>query len=166
MATTGEIKVLDSILGSSFLASQAAMGVFQRHRPDIAQGSIEVLREGDSDFVVYTDRHRQLGVRAGTAVELDTRDLKTLLSNTNRIKVDTIQGSSFLAIGAAMEIFRRYEPDLVKYRIEVVRDGDSLVVIFTDKDRLPGTRGSIGLPGFEVAFDARDRRVLRSNFIR
>lgn len=167
MSTTGQIKVLDSIQGSSFLVSQAALAVFQRHTPDIAQGSIEVIREGDSEFVVFTDGRRHLGVRAGTAVELNADDLKALLSARDRIKiVDTLQGSNFLAIQAAMEIFRNQSPDLVQYRIEVVRDGDSLVVVFTDKDRPVGTRGSVGRPGFEVALDPRDRHVKRSNFIR
>ena len=88
--------------------------------------------------------------------------------NTGSIKVlDTIQGSSYLAIQAAMGVFQRHNPDLALYKIEVVRDGDPLVVIFTDKDRPSGARGNIGArPGFEVEMDARDLHVRRSNFIR
>lgn len=32
--------------------------------------------------------------------------------------LDTIQGSSFLAIQAAMEVFQRHNPDLTQYQIE------------------------------------------------
>jgi hypothetical protein len=53
------------------------------------------------------------------------------------------------------------------YNIEIVREGAALVVvIFADKDRPPGTRGSTGRPGFEVELGARDLRVLRSNHVR
>jgi hypothetical protein len=167
MATTGQIKVLESIQGSSFLASESAMGVFQSHKPDIEHGSFEVLREGDSELVVFTEGQTQLGVRTGTAVELNAQDLKALTSNRARMKVvDTIQGSNFLSMRVAAEVFRRHKPDLSEYRIEVVRDGDSLVVLFSDKNRIRGTRGSVGRPGFEVALDPRDRRVTRSNFVR
>lgn len=167
MATTGPIKVLESIQGSSFLASDSAIAILQHHTPDIAHGSIEVIREGDSEFVVFTDGQRQLGVRAGTAVELNAQDLKAVTSNRTRIKVvDTIQGSNFLAMRTAVEVFRRHNPDLIQYRIEVVRDGDFLVVVFADKDRPEGTRGTVGRPGFEVALDPRDRKVTRSNFVR
>lgn len=167
MATTGQIKVLESIRGSSYLASDPAMVILQRYSPDIAHGSIEVLQEGDSEFVVFTDGQRQLGVRAGKAEELNAQDLKALTSDRTRIKVvDTIQGSNFLAMRVAVEVFRRHDLDLIQYRIEVVRDGDSLVVLFTDKERRPGTRGSVGRPGFEVAMDPIDRHVTRSNFVR
>lgn len=160
------IKVLDRIQGSSFLTSQVAMGALKRHTPDIAPNSIEVIRDGGSEFVVFTDKNRQLGVRAGTEVVLNAHDLHVLLTNKDRIKVDTIQGSSFQAIEAAMEVFKRHSPDLVFYKIDVVREKDSILVIFLDKDQQAGTRGSLGRPGFEVELNARDLRVLRSNFVR
>ena len=167
MATTGQIRVLDSVQGSSFLASRAAMEVFKDHAPDVEAGRIELIRERDSEYVVFTDRRKQLGVRSGTTVELTSHELKVLASDPSRTSVvDKLQGSSFLAIQAAMEIFQRHKPDLVQYRIEVVRDGDFLVVLYTDKDRPVGARGGGGRPGFEVALDPRDRHVVRSNFIR
>ena len=164
---TSQIKVLDSVRGSSFLTSQAAMGVFTRHTPDIAPATIEVMRDGGSDFVVFTDKNRQLGVRAGTEVELSAQDLHILLTNKNRIKLDMFQGSSFLAIEAALEVFKSRNPDLDQYKIDVVRDGDFLVVIFSDKDRPKGSKGNLSPRlGFEAVLDPRDRRVLRSHFIR
>jgi hypothetical protein len=164
---TSQIKVLDSVQGSSFLTSQAVMGVFKRHTPDIAPATIEVIRDGGSEFVVFTDKNRQFGVRAGTQVELNANDLHALLTNKDRIKVDALQGSSFLAIEAAMEVFKRRNPDLAWYKIEVVRDGEFVVVIFSDKDRPEGSKGNLSPRlGFEAVLDARDRRVLRSHFIR
>ena len=80
--------------------------------------------------------------------------------------LDRIQGSSFLAIQAAMGIFQQHNPDLAQYKVEVVGEGDSVVVIFADKDRPDGTRGSVGKSGFEVELNAGDLRVLRSNFVR
>jgi len=80
--------------------------------------------------------------------------------------LDRIQGSSFLATQAVVVVFQRHNPDLTQYKIEVVREGDSGVVIFADKNRPEGTRGSVGKPGFEVELNAGDLRVLRSNFVR
>src|SRR5436189_44491 len=92
---------------------------------------------------------------------------QTVMSNSSPIQVlDTIQGSSFLAIQTVMGIFQKHNPDLTHYKIEVVREGNSEVVIFADKDRPEGTRGSVGKPGFEVELSAGDLRVLRSNFVR
>ncbi len=167
MATTGQIKVLDNIQGSSFLASRAAMELFRDHAPDVEAGRLELIRERDSEYVVFTDRRKQLGVRSGTTVELTSHELRVLASDPSRTRVvDKLQGSSFLAIQAAMEVFQRHNPDLAQYRIEVVRDGDLVVVVFTDKDRPAGARGGGGRPGFEVALDPRDRHVVRSNFSR
>ena len=111
---------------------------------------------------------KNFGVRSGSEVEMDARDLSVFLSRMDKIKaLETIQGSSFLAIQAALGVFQRHHPDLAHYKIEVVSERDSVVVIFTDKERPEGTRGSLGVrPGFEVEMSAKDLRVLRSNFIR
>jgi hypothetical protein len=88
--------------------------------------------------------------------------------NTAQIEVlDTIQGSSFLAIQVAIGVFKAHNPDLSQYKISVVRQANSVVVIFSDKNAQPGERGSSGgQPGFEVELDANTLRVLRSNFVR
>jgi hypothetical protein len=173
MANSNQIQFLDTIQGSSFLGAQTAMGIIRRHNLDLAQYKIEVVREGNSIVVIFADKdepastRENLGVRLESKAELSAQDLSVLRSDMGRIQMlDRIQGSSFLAIQAAMGIFQRHNPDLTQYKIEVVREGNSIVVIFADKDRPAGTRGSVGKPGFEVELNAQDLQVLRSNFVR
>lgn len=173
MANSKQIQFLDTIHGSSFLAIQSAMEVLRRHNPDLSQFKIEVLYEGNSVVIILADKNEptssrgNLGVRLEPREELSAQDLRTLRSNMGQIQLlDRIQGSSFLAIQTAIMIFQLHKPDLSQYNIEVVREGDSVVVIFADKDRPTGTRGSIGKPGFEVELNAQDLRVLQSNFVR
>jgi len=173
MANSGQIQFLDMIQGSSFLAIQSAMEVLQRHNPDLAKYGIEVVREGNSVVVILADKdesanpREDFGVSLEPKMELSLKELSFLRSNMEQIQMlDQIQGSNFLAIQAATEVFQRYNPDLANYKIEVVREGDSVVVIFADKDRPDGTRGSVGKPGFEVELNVQDLRVLRSNFVR
>jgi hypothetical protein len=173
MSNSSQIQVLDTIKGSSFLAIQAVMGILQRHSPDLTQYKIEVVREGNSVVILLIDKdepaskRESLGARVESKTELNAQDLTALRSDMGRIHMlDRIQGSSFPAIQAAVAVFQQRNPDLTQYKIEVVREGDSVVVIFADKDRPEGTRGSVGKPGFEVELTARDLRVLRSNFVR
>jgi hypothetical protein len=58
--------------------------------------------------------------------------------------LDRIQGSSFLAIQAAIGIFQRHNPDLAQHKVEVVRDGACIVVLFAGKDRPEGIVGALG----------------------
>ncbi len=93
---------------------------------------------------------------------------ETALSSASRVEViDSIQGTSFLAIVAALPAFERHKPELSDYRIRVARAGSSLVVIFSDKADSGVVRGSGGKrPSFEVQMDAKDLRVVRSNYVR
>lgn len=174
MTSTAPIKLLDTIQGGNFLAIQSAMTVFERQHADLRQYKIEVFREDDSVMVVFTKQNSgasgqsKIGVRSGAATEITAAALQQLLADTARVKLlDTIQGGSFLAIQSAMTAFHRHYPDLAKYKIEVLREGDAVIVIFTDKDAPVGGRGNLGArPGFEVEMNARDLKVLRSNFVR
>jgi hypothetical protein len=174
MANAGHLEIVDTIQGRSFLAIQSAMNVFQRHNPGLSKYQIEVVREGGSEVVLFRDQVRggatapEVGVRPGAAAPLSGRELQMLQPAENNLSpVDTIQDSSFLAIQSATDVFQRHNPDLSQYQIEVVRDGGSVVVIFTDKDRPPGAKGgSSQRPGFEVELRAEDLRVVRSNFLR
>jgi hypothetical protein len=173
MATSSPIQVLETIRGSSFLAIQETIAVLQRHNPDLVHSQIEVVQEGNSVVVILSDKderasmRKNLGVRLESKTELSAQDLSSLGSNSGGVQIlDQIQGRHFLAIQAAMGIFQRHNPDLAQYKIEVMREGDSLVVIFADKDQPEGTRGSVGRPGFEVELHVQDLRILRSNFVR
>jgi hypothetical protein len=90
-----------------------------------------------------------------------------MASTGSIVTYDTILGSHFRAVEQAVKVFTSRNLDLNFYKITVVREGSSLVVIFTDKDAAMGGRGSPGTrPGFEVELDEKDLRVLRANFIR
>ena len=81
--------------------------------------------------------------------------------------VDSIEGTSFLAISAALPSFEANQARLADYRIKVVRDGNTLIVVFTDKNDPGAVRGSAGKrPAFEVALDPKDLHVIRSNYVR
>lgn len=72
-----------------------------------------------------------------------------------------------LAIQKATEVFAEKNLDLSKYDVSVINNGDTLVVVFLDKNRTVNTIGNPGiLPGFEVELDAKDLHVLKSHFIR
>ena len=173
MANSGPIQLLDSIQGSSFLAIQSVRDMLQRRNPDFSRSKFQVVRRMNAVVVVLDEQDAQGNSRGEFAVDVESRtelsaqEVRILVSNlSQRQLLDHVHGSNFLAIQAAMQVFQQHRPDLAKYRIEVIRDGDDLAVLFADKDRPPGTRGSVGLPGFEVELDARDRTVIRSSFVR
>lgn len=173
MPSSAQLKFLDTIQGCSFLSIQSAMEVLKHHNPDFERSKIEVIRKGNSAVVILADKNepantkKSLGVMLESKAELNAHDLSVLRSDEDQIQLlDKIQGSSFLPIRKAVEIFQRHNPDLTQYNIKVVREGDSLVVLFSDKDRPAGIHGSIGKPGFEVELNARDLTVIRSNFVR
>jgi len=80
--------------------------------------------------------------------------------------LDPKHPSSLNAIRIASEVFREHNPNLNDYNVQIVRDGDSVVVVFVGKRRPPGTRGVGNIPGFEVELDPRDLHVIRSHFVR
>ncbi len=173
MPNSARLKIIDTIQGSSFLSVQSAMEVLKHHNPDLAQSKIEVIRKGISIVVILVDKNepenskKSIGVMVDSNAELNARDLHVLRSDEEQSQLlDQIKGSSFPPTLKAFEIFRQRNPDLTQYDIKVVSKRDSLVVIFSDKDRPAGIRGSIGKPGFEVEMNARDLTVIRSNFVR
>lgn len=90
------------------------------------------------------------------------------MSNTAQIQeLDTIQGVNFLAAQAAAAVFAQTQLHVADYRITVLGEGNSFIVLFTDKDAPLSGRGSPGKrPGYEVRLDRRSLRVLGSNFMR
>lgn len=90
------------------------------------------------------------------------------MSNTATLEIlDSVRGKSYLAIQSAMPEFLRHIPDVVGYKIEVMKEGNLVIVTFVDQKGAPTTRGSPGKkPGFAVELDARDLRVLRSYYLR
>ena len=78
-----------------------------------------------------------------------------------------LPGSSLKWIHIAEGEFERRGLNLDKYRVSVVEDKDSVVVILTGLREPKGVRGSVGPdPGYEVEISKKDRKVLRSNYVR
>ena len=167
------IKVLETIQGSSFLAFQAALAVLAPHKLDVAKYQILLVREGESDVVVLTEKKperppaKTFGVRMAPNVELNLLDTNKLVARLRMLKVvDQIDGSNYLPIPIAYALFEPRKPDLAQYQIKVLGKGESVTVAFTDKDRQPGTRGGGARLGFEAEMKAADLKVLRSNFLK
>lgn len=185
MADTKPVEVLGAIGGDSFLAIDAEMETVRRYGLDLARYRILIAQDRISEIVVFLARDREqapagdIGIRRGLGTMVNAEEMLLIQAAAGasegspenaRVQVlDSIQGGCFLAIRAAMPVFRqRASPDhLVQYRIGVVRDNDTVVAVFTDKAREPTSRGSQGgRPGFEVAMDPSDLRVLRANFVK
>lgn len=174
MLEAQQLRTVDEIQGSSFLAIRNALVASGHYNLDLSQYKILVLTNGNSKAVVFTDRNepgnirKDFGVQLGSKAELGIDDLRTLLSNLGRHEVvDTLQGSSVEPIQAALEAFQRHNQDLSLYKVAVVHEKTSIIVIFTDRDAKKGARGNPGVrPGFEVELNARDLHIVRANFIR
>ena len=160
--------------GSSFAYVRSAMTIFQCHDLDIADFEIMVVREKTSLVVVFinkeekADARKSIGVREGAGVEMNFRDLNALLTTRDHFEVmDTLQGASFQPIQVAVTVFQQRNLDLQHYNITLMRDGNSLVVIFIDKDGQPDFLGNPGPRlGLEVELDSQGQHVLKSHFIR
>ena len=176
MQNKGPIKVLDTVHGSNFLKIESAMKILKRPSLDLSHFTVLLVHHGKDEFIILSEKPnrpatgRNFGVRHGATSEMSAQDLSAVISDLGRATMlEKVQGGNLRAIQEAEKIFLSRSPntDLTQYNIEVVRDGDSLLVIFADKDRQPGTRGNIvGRPGLEVELAPDDLRVRRSNFIR
>jgi len=177
MANVGPIIVLDTILGSSYLAIQASLKVLKPHNLDLSRCTITVAREEKFLVVLVVlsqetgDAWKGVRVQPGRAAELSEGELTELVSQLNLLEtIDRIRGANLRAIQAAEGVFRARVPDLdlTQYKIKVLGEGPSVSVVFADKDRRPGIRGIVpGRPmAFEVELDPRDFSVRRSNFAR
>lgn len=168
MPTPGPVKVLDTLSGTSWLAIEAALKTLGRHRLDPAGREIVVVRDGGTTVVLLSGAEGATGARVAPDEELGPADLARLASARERLPVeDSIQGSSLPAMRVGVDVFSKRVPDVTPYRIALMRQGDSLVVVFTDRDAPSGGRGSRGgRPGFEVEMAARDLALRRSSFVR
>jgi hypothetical protein len=174
-AEDGRIKLLDTIQGGHYQAIDKAVKVLDHRKLDLSKHNIRLVREGKSEYVILSESEgepaarKNFGVKAGTSTELDLKESARLASESPKItELAKVQGAGLRAIRAANVVFsaRSPNPDLAQYKIEVVKDGDRLVVIYADKDQKEGARGSTpGRSGMEVTLD-RDLHVVRSHFIR
>jgi hypothetical protein len=76
-------------------------------------------------------------------------------------------GSSLKWIHIAEVEFRREGLDLDKYRVSVIEEKNSVVVILTGLKSPKGVRGSMSPdPGYEVEISKRELKILHSNYVR
>lgn len=169
----GPIEVLDTIQGSSYLVIQRALHVLEGQKLDLNQYRITVVRWGESDAVIFTademkgDTIRDHGVRLDTEEILKPEEMNGIKSNLDRVTtVDALRGINHSAIQVAVDVFNQHDLNITRYKIVVVSEGTSKVILFNDKDLQPGSRGGGRVPGFEVELNAHDLSVLRSNFVR
>ncbi len=167
------VRVVDAIYGSSFIAVEMMLRAGHCRHLDPNQHAIQVLWDDGSVVVVFAEEDGAGGMRAlcgarqGSDNELSATELEALKSKPEVRVIDAFQGSSLAPIEAAAAVFKRHNPDLNQYKISVVREHESVVVMFTDRSGQTGARGNPGkLPGFEVELRSHDLAVRRSNFIR
>lgn len=166
-----KIQIIDTIKGHNFLAIQSIINTLQKYKPDWARAKIEILRKENSTIIILSDKNinntkKPIGIDLKSKVQLDPEDVKTFISGVNIELLDKIKASSFFIIEKANNIFQKYKLDLKEYKIEVIGEGATITVIFSDKERIVGSRGSTGKLGFEVELNNKDLAIIRSNFIR
>lgn len=173
MASEAILQVLDSIQGSVFLAILSTIGNLEPYYPDLNQAKIDVFRQGDPIFVVMSSENNAPHPQTLNGIWLDSKqairaqDIEAMRLDSAPIQsIGHIHGSSYPFIKLALELFQKNNLNLIDYKIEILRELDSIFVIFTDKNRQEGTIGSIGKLGFEVEIDAKKFTVVRSNFLR
>ena len=172
MSIDQKLKVLDALSGRSYLAIQAALAGLQSRHLDPEPYTIEVVDEEAYPAVVFTNldappgHPKRFGVRPQNGFDLTQRELLALTTGLDRVRQDTVQGSSLPFIQMALTVFPR-AGELADYRIKLVGEGEFITVIFTDKDKPRGSFGSGGpRPGYEVVMRAADHRIVRSYFLR
>lgn len=169
MGDANRLLFIDRLRGVDFVKIQSALDNINSRDFDFSRLRIELLRDEDCTVIDLSHdvSRERFCLRLQTGDPMSTEDLDSFRSARNNTEIfESIHGTTFLAIRAAVEVFKRQNLNLEYYNIEVVREGTSIIVIFSDKDRPEGARGSIGKIGFEVELDSRDLHVIRSNYVR
>ena len=173
MAQENPLEQLDKIGGIGYLVIESHLDAVKQRKMDLNDYQIRIVRDEISDVTLFLHKDRSqgssldYGIRTQTRAVLSDPELGALLARQDLPVLEQVQGANFLTMQAAVPTFREKGLDLRYYRIELVRDGDALVAIFTDKNAQRGARGNPGArPAFEVAMDPSDLHVVRSNFVR
>ena len=90
------------------------------------------------------------------------------MTKTSQLGVEAeLPGSTLKWIHIAEGEFDQKNLDLDRYRVSVVEEKNSVVVILSGLNEPKNVRGSLGpYPGYEVEISKKDRKVLRSNYVR
>jgi len=173
MSSPGKIKTLDQIQGANYLKIAETLSVFEKQKPDFKASKFEVrnLKETAVVFLSHkaekAENSEKIGVNPATKLKLSPDEFQAFKNGAQGVQtLDHVDCVNFFTIQKAVEVFQRHDVEIADYKIEVVSEGDSIVIIFTDKMQEPGVRGSVGKMGFEVELKAQDQKVVRSNFVR
>ncbi|TWT82334.1 hypothetical protein CA13_37960 [Planctomycetes bacterium CA13] len=171
----GKIEVLQNCLGRHYLTIHTALEVLARRTLKLVDYEILIVVDNGVETVIFKDTRDQsdalvnFGVQPELKFVLAAEHLLETLKELKQLEIAvSIKGKHYQIIDVSVKAFReKLEVDLVNYKIQLVRDGESVVAIFTDKDRDPMTRGhNPKCPSFEVELNPDDLRVRRANFIR
>jgi hypothetical protein len=163
------LRVIDTVEGSAFLEIRKALQVLRTQQPNVVPDRARLLEDPRGSFVVFEDRaFHPVAVRRGSSVASTPHETQTMISDAAAQKPKrSIQGPHIPLIeGAAIEFGKKVRINLEQYLITVAEEGSTLIVMFADRNAAPGIRGSGRLPGFEVVFDSKSQRVIKSNFVR
>ena len=172
MAESAPIRSLEKISGRGFQAIQSVIDLLQRRRPELYDDRLDVLQAGQQEVVLLTPPPTPIGGRPIGALVQPPRDLtgdemQLLLSRLGQMQsLGSLEARHYPVLQRGVTVFAQRGLDLGAYQIQLVSEGATLAVLFADRTREPGTKGSTGQPGFEVVFDAADLSVLRANFVR
>src|SRR4051794_11845061 len=79
----------------------------------------------------------------------------------------SILGADLKAIQAALPVFEKHGMKVDGYRVVVLEEKESIIVLFDDPERPPGQKGSTArMVSFEVRLRKPDLSVADSNFVR
>ena len=79
----------------------------------------------------------------------------------------SILGVDLKAIQRALPVFEKHGMKVDGYRVIVIEENESIIVLFDDPERSPGQRGSTArMVSFEVRLKKADLTVVGSNFVR
>lgn len=93
-----------------------------------------------------------------------TFGLHHMASSSERMRSESILGTSYLAAEAAISEFKKTGLQIEDYMINVVERSDYFIVLFSDPKATPGQRGSsVTMVGFEVEL-TKEYQVIRSQY--
>jgi hypothetical protein len=81
------------------------------------------------------------------------------------VELDPLNGRDYPAIERAVHALRDRGLRIEDYSVRIYREGERIVVVFSDHKSPDTIKGSAGRPGFEVEMDSQ-LPVMRSNFVR
>lgn len=173
MATSAPLQTLALVSADSFQAIRDALTLVPNSNAALSQLRADVVQAGANRVVLLSPQSAMDGSAAEVGVHVDAKrvllpsELNLVLQHLAQTQLlGSLLCRHFFAIDQAMRWVQQERDDLSGYKIELVREGPALIVLFSAQQREVGTRGSLGLPGFEVEIEPDTLRVVRANRVR